>query len=162
MKCLNHQFCLKGPADTILLYNSEKLFFLTENPIITKMLEYDEAVAAAGGSRENQEYKYREEIGGHLKRYSIPMLIITIFGIGAGVASLFLIDTGSKKSLYNANGIWGSVCGLLGAIIGIILSSWNRMLFGKSFSCFFGLFFVTVSPRQSFAKGCPKIFHSKI
>ena len=126
------------------------------------MLEYDEAVAAAGGSRENQEYKYREEIGGHLKRYSIPMLIITIFGIGAGAASLFLIDTGSKKSLYNANGIWGSVCGLLGAIIGIILSSWNRMLFGKSFSCFFGLFFVTVSPQQSFAKGCPKIFHSKI
>ena len=113
------------------------------------MLEYDEAVAAAGGSRENQEYKYREEIGGHVKRYSIPMLIITIFGIGAGVASLFLIGSedehGWGMGLYNANGIWGSVFGLLGAIIGIMLSSWKRILFGKCFSCFYGLFWVTVS-----------------
>ena len=113
------------------------------------MLKYDEAVAAAGGSHENEEYKYREEIGGHVKRYSIPMLIITIFGIGAGVASLFLIGSedehGWSMGLYNANGIWGSVFGLLGAIIGIMLSSWKRILFGKCFSCFYGLFWVTVS-----------------
>ena len=29
------------------------------------MLEYDEAVDAAGGSHENQEYKYQERIGGY-------------------------------------------------------------------------------------------------
>ena len=113
------------------------------------MLEYDEAVAAAGDSRENQEYRYRKAIGGHVKRYSIPMLIITIFGIGAGVASLFFIgsedENGWSMGFYNANGIWGSVFGLFGAIIGIILSSWKRILFGKCFSCFYGLFYATVS-----------------
>ena len=70
------------------------------------MLEYDEAVAAAGDSRENQEYRYRKAIGGHVKRYSIPMLIITIFGIGTGVASLFFIgsedENGWSMGFYNA------------------------------------------------------------
>ena len=120
------------------------------------MLEYDEAVDAAGGSHENQEYKYRERIGGYVKRYSIPMLIITIFGIGAGVASLFLIgsedESGYSLWLYNANGIWGSVFGLFGAIIGIMMSSWKRILFGKSFSCFFGLFYATVSSPPKFTR----------